>query len=110
MRRTRKGSAGVDTSWKTRTGLSPISRPYMTKSRNTGPTLSSTATLATFNTPQPSRSTSKAAHCIPRTGLRSWPLRRRSRISSRATSLISVHFDSLFSYLPRLMNTTLFRI
>jgi hypothetical protein len=33
--------------------------------------MSSTATLGTFNMLQPSRSTSKAAHYIPRTGLRS---------------------------------------
>ena len=59
---------------------------------------------------QPSRSTSKAARYIPRTGLRSWLLRGRSRMSSRATSLISVRFDLSFSHLPRLTKSTLFRI
>ena len=88
-----------DATWKMGTRLSPISRPCTTKSRNPGPTLSSTATLATSNTLQPSRPTSKAAHCIPQTGLRSWPLRRRSRMSSRATLLISVRFDSSYIYL-----------
>ena len=47
---------------------------------------------------------------IPRTGGRSWSLRRRSGVSLRATSSISVRFDSPFSFLSRLTKTTLFRI
>jgi hypothetical protein len=42
---------------------------------------------------QASRSTSKAAHAIRRTGVRSWPTRQRSAVSLRATSSTSVRFD-----------------
>lgn len=65
--------------------------------RRIGQTSSSTATLDTSNMLKLSRST-KTAHDIPRTGLRSWLLRRRSRISLRATSLISgpsIHLKTL---------------
>ena len=59
--RTRKRSARIDASGMTRTMRLPISSPCTMKSQNTGPTLSPTATLATFNTLQPSQSMSKAA-------------------------------------------------
>ena len=84
-RRTRERSGGVDANWTTRTKLSFVLklealRPSTTKSRSAGrisSLSSSTAISGTFNTLQPSRST-KAVHCIPRTGLRFWLLRRRS--------------------------------
>ena len=61
-----------------------------------------------FNMLQPSRSTLKAAYYIPRTGLRSWLLRRRSRMSLRAMSLTSVCFS--FVVFTSSNEITLFRI
>ena len=69
--RTRERSRQSNANWTTRLKLSPIWRPSTTTSRNTGLTSISTGTLGTFNMLQPSQSMLKAAHYIPRTGLRS---------------------------------------
>jgi hypothetical protein len=70
-RRTRERSGQNNANWTTRPKLSPIWRPSTTTSPSTGPISSSTVTLGTFNMLRPSRSTLKAARCIPQTGLRS---------------------------------------